>query len=159
MSSRYSQFFNCIKDLIHTPTVRSMGQIPQHVNVNCLDHSIYVSYISFLISRFFRLDYVASARGALLHDLFLYDWRIEEDYKKKHLFSHPSAALNNATKAFELTEIEKDIIKKHMWPLTLTPPRYMESFVVGCADKFCALMEMLFVYKAMNMGDKLKSNA
>lgn len=115
MSNKYSQFFSCIRDLMNTPTVNSMKEIPQHINVNCLDHSIYVSYISFLLSRFLRLDYVACARGALLHDLFLYDWRTEVIYKKKHLISHPSAALKNATAAFELTEKEKDIIEKHMW--------------------------------------------
>lgn len=52
--------------------------------------------------------------------------------------------------------MEKDIIAKHMWPVTLKAPKYIESFLVGCADKFCALMEMLFIYTAINIGSKLE---
>lgn len=154
--NNYVQFHDCVKDLINTPSVLSMSDIPQHVNVNCLDHSIYVSYISFLMCRFFKLDYVAGARGALLHDLFLYDWRVDNSHKKYHLFSHPEAALENASTLYELSEMEKDIIVKHMWPLTLKKPKYTESFLVGCADKFCALMEMLFIYKMMDISNKLE---
>jgi uncharacterized protein len=152
-----SQFYACIRDLIQSPVVQAMEEIPQHVNVNCLDHSIYVSYVSFLISRFFGLDFQASARGGLLHDLFLYDWRKEKNRKKYHLFSHPEAALDNATATFELCDKEKDIIKKHMWPLTFKLPKYKESFVVGCADKICALAEMLFIYRFMKIGRKLEA--
>ncbi len=150
-----SQFYNCIHDLIQKPSVLAMGDIPQHVNVSCLEHSIFVSYVSFRISRFLKLDYEASARGGLLHDLFLYDWRKTKTHKKYHLFSHPRAALENAMDICDLTDKEQDIIKKHMWPLTIRPPRYMESFVVGCADKLCALMEMLFIYRLMNIGRRL----
>lgn len=150
------QYLGCINDLIKTPCVCSMKNIPQHVNVNCLNHSIYVSYISFLISRSLGLDYVASARGGLLHDLFLYDWRKENKRKKTHLFSHPAVALNNASAMFDLTEKEKDIIATHMWPLTVKLPKYKESFIVSCADKFCALMELLFLYNIFKIDTKLE---
>lgn len=151
----YKQFHDCIKDLIQTPDVRAMSIIPQHANVNCLNHSIFVSYISFLMCRYFGLDYVAASRGALLHDLFLYDWREETSRRSFHLFSHPVAALENASALCELSDMEKDIIVKHMWPLTIKKPKYMESFLVGCADKLCALSEMLFIYRLMKIGEKL----
>lgn len=154
--NKQNQFLDCINDLIETPSVKAMSDIPQHVNVNCLDHSIYVSYISFLISRYLGLDYVASARGGLLHDLFLYDWRKENNRRKYHLFSHPSTALDNASAIFDLSEKEKDIIEKHMWPLTIRLPKYKESFVVSVADKFCALMEMLFIYRIFKVDTNLE---
>ena len=69
-----TEFYECIKDLLESPSIRSMNDIPHHADVSCLDHSIYVSYISFLLCRFFGLDYACAARGALLHDLYLYDW-------------------------------------------------------------------------------------
>ncbi|OQB11529.1 MAG: hypothetical protein BWY15_02450 [Firmicutes bacterium ADurb.Bin193] len=153
--NNHAQFYNCIHDLIQTPSVHAMSGISQHVNVNCLEHSIFVSYISFLICRFFGLDYVAASRGGLLHDLFLYDRRQEGSHKGCHLFSHPAAALENASLLFVLTDMEKDIIVKHMWPLTTKAPKYKESFLVSCADKFCALVEMLFIYKLMNIDRKL----
>ena len=36
-----------------------------------------------------------------------------------------------------------DIIVKHMWPLTVTLPKYRESYIVTLADKYCATSEML----------------
>ena len=48
-----------------------------------------------------RLDYVSATRGAMLHDLFLYDWRTPKKdrvNKKMHAFTHGEIALNNATK-------------------------------------------------------------
>lgn len=151
----YSRFYSCIHDLIQHSTVLEMEGIPHHINVNCLEHSVFVAYVSFRISLFLKLDFEASARGGLLHDLFLYDWKKTKTHKKYHLFSHPTTALDNAMGICDLTEIEKDIIQKHMWPLTIKPPRYMESFVVSLADKFCALIEMLFIYKLMNIRKRL----
>ena len=37
--------------------------------------------------------------------------------------------------------MEQDIILKHMFPLTLQPPRYLESLLVCLVDKGCALYE------------------
>jgi uncharacterized protein len=42
-----------------------------------------------------------------------------------------------------MNNIEKDIIEKHMWPLTLRLPRYKESYVVLMVDKYCAFSETL----------------
>ncbi len=33
-------------------------------------------------------------------------------------------------------------ILKHMWPLTIVPPKYKESYIVAGIDKYCALMEI-----------------
>ncbi|MEE1504614.1 MAG: hypothetical protein UGF89_10270, partial [Acutalibacteraceae bacterium] len=43
-----------------------------------------------------------------------------------------------------LNKKEEDIIKKHMWPLTVIPPKYLESFVVTSMDKYCATIEMIY---------------
>ena len=152
-------FEAAVKDLLASPSVQAMKQVSQHVDVNCFDHSVYVAYVSFLISRRFGLDSVAAARGGLLHDLFLYDWRTDA-HDGMHLFSHPQAALRNAEQNWELTDKEKDIILKHMWPVTpLKVPRYRESFVVNGADKLCALCEMLHIYHWLDMREKLKPAA
>ena len=64
------EFYDCIRDLIHTPQVQSMGQIAQHTGeVSRLEHSLYVSYVGFLLCDFFGLDQRAAARGGLLHDM------------------------------------------------------------------------------------------
>ena len=40
---------------------------------------------------------------------------------------------------------ERDVIAKHMFPLTLRPPRFRESWIVCLADKWCPLEETLAV--------------
>ena len=150
------EFIECIGDLISSPRVLEMGKVPQHVDVSCLNHCIFVAYISFLVCRKFRWDFTAAARGGLLHDLFLYDWRVKGTHEGLHGFSHPAAALRNASELCELSAREKDIILKHMWPLTLRKvPRYRESFVVSGADKACALMEIFHIYHAMKVDARL----
>lgn len=139
----YVEYKKCISYMIQNEIVRSMEQFKQHGGISCLEHSINVSYNSYFICRHLGLDYQSAARGGLLHDLFLYDWHTTKQEKGLHGFSHPYIALENATKIFVLNEIEIDIIKKHMWPLTIVLPKYKESLVVMLVDKYCALMEMM----------------
>ena len=42
-----------------------------------------------------------------------------------------------------LTDRQRDIIGKHMWPLTLRPPACREAWIVTMADKYCSLMETI----------------
>jgi uncharacterized protein len=143
-TARFERYLKLIDDLIDNETVCEMKEFIHHKNVNCFEHSLHVSYYSYLVCRFLQLDYVSAARGGLLHDLFLYDWRVERLSAGAHAFQHPLIALENANKTFTLNRVEQDIIKKHMWPVTPALPRYFESFVVGCVDKFCACKEVLF---------------
>lgn len=88
-------------------------------------------------------------RGALLHDYFLYDWHDREYMrgKKLHGYAHADTALKNATRDYELTERQKDIIRSHMWPLNLTKlPRCREAWIVTMADKYCSTMETLKIH-------------
>ena len=136
------EYANCVRDLISDNLVRSMKDFMQHRDSNCLDHSLYVSYNSYLICKWLGFDYRSAARGGLLHDFYLYDWHSQKPYKGLHGFMHPRIALQNANKQFYLNTREKDIILKHMWPLTVAAPKYRETFIVLCIDKYCACMEI-----------------
>ena len=141
----YEEFEKCVENMIYSEPVLKMGGFVHHNSTTCMDHSIYVAYTSFRISKKLGLDYISTARGAMLHDLFLYNWRENKrklGRKGMHGFTHPKAALSNASKYFDINKIEKDIIVKHMWPLTIVPPRYAESFIVCLADKYCAMVEL-----------------
>lgn len=134
-------YIEIVRDLVDNNKVLSMDDFFQHGNVTCLEHSLSVSYKSYRLCKKFGLDYISAARGGLLHDFFLYDWRIRGDRKRFHGFHHPYTALRNADKLFALNKIEKDIIKKHMWPLATKPPKYAESIIVAIVDKYCATIE------------------
>ena len=56
---------------------------------------------------------------------------------------HPAIALNNALKYYDLNEIQKDIIVKHMFPVTKSFPSYKESWLVTLVDKTVSAYEML----------------
>ena len=138
-----SEYRLCIKDLLDSKTVKSMKEFKHHQSTTCFTHCMKVSYNSYVIAKKLGIDYVACARGGLLHDLFLYDWKIDDPSRKGlHGFTHPKTALQNASLVCDLSRKEKDIIIKHMWPLTLSFPKYWESYVVTFVDKACALKEV-----------------
>ncbi|MFQ9151359.1 MAG: hypothetical protein ACLR6B_07310 [Blautia sp.] len=51
--------------------------------------------------------------------------------------------MKNAEEIFDLSVVEKDIIKRHMFPLTPVPPAYRESYLVCLADKICSSYETI----------------
>lgn len=80
-------------------------------------------------------------RGALLHDFFMYDWHDPGNLRLLHGFTHAREALSTAQKQFELNDIERDVIRKHMFPLNIALPRYRETVIVTIADKVSAVLE------------------
>lgn len=115
----------------------------QHGAVTVFAHSFAVACLCLYLARILRLrvDRRALVRGALLHDYFLYDWHVPDPSHRLHGFSHPRRALENASRDFDLGPVERDAIARHMFPLTLKPPKYRESALVCAADKLCALCE------------------
>lgn len=149
------EFERIIADLLDDPDVQKMKDLPQHTKTcNCFDHSVYVAYLSFLFCRRFGLNHVSAARAGLLHDFSLCNWD-EEDAGLERLWNHPKLALKNAEERYELTPMEKDIIVKHMWPLTPELPRHKEAFVVSMADKIAATLEFCRLYRVFGVKRKL----
>jgi uncharacterized protein len=152
LNKKEKQYFtDCTAELLKSDEVQLMSTFIQHANVSCLEHSISVAYYSYMVCQKLNLhvDCRSIIRGALLHDFFLYDWHLKSDRKGLHGFTHPKTALENAEEFFVLNDMEKDIIVKHMWPLTLTPPKYKEALIVCLSDKFCSAIETLRIYPAI----------
>lgn len=144
-----AEFKEIIKDIAHNPNVTALKERIQHKSKSRYYHCLCVSYYTYYLCKKLGLNYVSAARGAMLHDFYYYDWRDKkvEGQKKLHAFRHPRIALNNAEELFELNNIEKDIIIKHMWPLTVILPSYKESYIVTLVDKYCATNEILKNFK------------
>ncbi len=138
-------------DILQSGNFRSTRRYIQHGNVTVNSHCMNVAKYSIILSE--KLHIPCSQRdlirGALLHDYFLYDWHSREHVPlyKLHGFYHPGIALRNASKEYNLSPKEKDIIKKHMWPLTIVPPACREAWIVTSADKWCSLMETMHIHK------------
>lgn len=127
------------------PKVRQMRSYIQHHKVDCYEHSIFVTFYAFYFARKWHLNVNLESviKGAMLHDFFLYDWHHKGDRKGLHGLTHPKVSLSNAEKIVSLSPLERDIIGKHMFPLTPVPPKYKESWLVTMVDKYCSFLETI----------------
>jgi len=153
-SSESKEYFEFVKDLLDDEVVSQMKNFTHHYSTTRYQHCINVSYYNYLVCRKLGLNSRSAARAGMLHDLFLYDWR--EVPKKRgdlpHGMKHPKVALENAQQYFELGKREKDMIERHMWPLTVKFPKYAESYVIVVIDKYTAMLEL-----GTHCGRKLRS--
>ena len=118
----------------------------QHGNVTVYAHCLRVACLACTLAGWLhlRVDEDALIRGALLHDYFLYDWHDPDNGHRWHGFTHPATALQNALQDWDLSDVEQDIIARHMFPLTPVPPACREAWLVCLADKLCAAGETCF---------------
>lgn len=152
--SLHKEIVKNASDILQSENFTNTKYHIQHGNMTVNSHCINVAKYSLAISK--KLEKIGIkcsnaelVRGALLHDYFLYDWHDKNHVQpyKLHGFYHPGIALKNAQKEYTLTSREKDIIRKHMWPLTCIPPVYKEAWIVTAADKWCSLMETMHLHK------------
>ena len=136
------EFLKIIEPLLNDPLVSALEKYRHHYQKNRLEHCLDVAWLSYRIARKFNLDARMVARGALLHDLFHYDWLREGP--RWHGFRHPRISLENARKVITLTKKEEDIILRHMWPMTVIPPLYPEAWIVSATDKYYCTKDYLF---------------
>lgn len=143
-------YMDIISDLLEQKAVKKLEDFSQHHNGTRLEHSLRVSYDSYRVAKRLNLDSRSTARAALLHDLFYYDWRVTKFNTGTHSYVHPRMALRNAERLTDLNDKEVDIIIKHMWGATKSRPKYLESLLVSLVDNFASVKEYL---------DHLKNNA
>lgn len=136
------------KDIILSPEAQVLKTFVQHGETTVFEHCLSVAKFSLLMAHFLErtlkieIDKDSLVRGALLHDYFLYDWHDKTvPGRRVHGFTHPGTAMRNAERDFGLNDLERDIISKHMFPVTPFPPMHRESIIVNLADKWCALCE------------------
>ena len=156
MYERHKKIHELLKkhasDILDSDNFNSTKQHLQHGTMTVHKHCMDVARYSLLLNN--RLGLKCNKhdliRGALLHDYFLYDWHDKEylsQRKRLHGFWHPGIALKNAEEEYELNDRQREIIKKHMWPLSVVPPTCREAWVVTAADKYCSLMETIGIHK------------
>ncbi len=156
------EYGEMVGDILANEEFLRLREFPHH-NSSIYQHAVSVSYLAYKVCRQLKLDYRSAARGGLLHDFFLYDWRNHDEpdlpKEKYHGIEHPKIALENSLRHFVLNDIERDIIVKHMWPLTPFPPRYRESYVVTFVDKYLASKEYLMDFAKKRAGKKSSKKA
>lgn len=137
------EYIKITKNILEHEEVLKMSNVKHH-DSNRLNHSLKVSYYSYKIAKALHLNYVEVARGGLLHDFFLErttNYNKIKDKVKLYTFSHPKKAVENAKRYFEISEIEEDIIRAHMFPIDIKIPKYAESWIVSSVDKAISFYE------------------
>lgn len=138
------EFFSLISDLYFTEEIQGQAQYIQHADINRLQHMTSVAYMSYVRAKEEGCDYKSVARAGILHDLVYYDWHVAGDGSHRlHGYRHPRFALKNAKVLCELSPLEEGIIIRHMWPLTVIPPKSKEGMILSIVDKYCATHEII----------------
>lgn len=138
------EFQNIIEPISSNEKYCKLKNIKHH-GITRYEHSVRVAYCSYKITKILNLDYNETTQAALLHDFFL-DEVMEKNPIAK-LRQHPSYAVKNANEIIDLSDKQIDIIKTHMFPITFTPPKYMESWIVDIVDDISAIAEQSRVIK------------
>ena len=148
-----SEYKDTMTELLTHEKLKSLNNFSQHYKCTRLQHSIDVSYYSFYIAKLLKLDYISTAKAGLLHDLYYHE---KTDFKEnvKMLRHHPKEALKNAMEICDLNDMERDIIKRHMWLITLRQPKYKEGYIVTFVDKYCAAKEIFSSIFSRNFSGK-----
>ena len=118
-----------------------------HHQDSVYEHSLRVAWVSYCmakkIQKYRSINMQNVVISALLHDFYTTPWR---EYKtpilwKKHGFVHGKIASENAYQIFPnlMNEKIENSIERHMFPLTIIPPKYLEGWIVSMADKYVSL--------------------
>ncbi len=142
------EFYNEVSHVISHPLVQKMkGQRQHNDGMDRYSHSLCVAYISYKISKKLGLNATSCAIAGLLHDTGIEN--CDKDVKEKLIsfFTHAKKSQQIASDHFELSNLEKNIIKSHMWPTNIISlPLYTEAVIVNMVDKYCAILEFMGMY-------------
>lgn len=156
MNIELLDFMREYKYILRSKNYQSQKKYLQHGLINLYRHLINVGYNSYLYAKKrkrYRLNEMVI--GALLHDYYLYDWHNKYAHKRLHGFHHPKTAVKNSIRDFNIGKLEQDIIRNHMWPITLFHfPKSKEAFVVDIIDKLCAHYEFKLTRKIKRLKKK-----
>lgn len=139
-------FINVIDEYLNNENFQKTKYIEQH-GVTRYEHCLRVSYYSYVVTKFLKLDYEETAIGGLLHDFFLNSSKKSCKKKLKYFFTHPKLALDMANVEFDLSDKQLDMIKAHMFPVSFFIPKYLESWIVSLVDKCVASYEFSLKFK------------
>lgn len=118
-----------------------------HHQDSVYDHSLRVAWYSYKIAKFIqkyrKVNIQNVVIGALLHDFYLQPWRENKNpiLWKKHGFTHGKIASINSYQFFPnlMNGRIENSISRHMFPLTIVPPKYIEGWIITTADKYVSL--------------------
>lgn len=139
------EYYHIVKKILVSAEFQKRKTYLHHENCSVYDHSLTVSILSYRWAKKLHFDYKSAAIGGLLHDFYDKPWQTKKTIKtkflKRHGFVHAKAALHNSYLYFPemMNPKIENIIKRHMFPLNICPPKYKEAWLVTIIDKYVSL--------------------
>ncbi len=150
----FNEWYKLVEPILLSDEFQRRKLFLHHEN-SVWEHSIIVSFKSFLVAKFYNLNVYDATIAGLLHDFYPQAWQFNQKlydlnpayfqrYFKKHKsikewhgLVHGKEAAINAQKFFPemVNKCILDSIKYHMFPLTVIPPHYIEGWIVTSMDK------------------------
>ena len=96
----------------------------------------------FLKRRGIEVSEEAVVQACLLHDIGMTDDDVADCPSFMKAYRHPRRGENIARKEYLVNEITCNSIRRHMWPICIIPPKFLEGWVVVAADKCCSIWEI-----------------
>ena len=122
----------------------------QHKNTSTYKHARNVAYSSLILAKKLekrynlKFNYDELVEAAYLHDFCLYDWHTKDKRHRLHGFRHPKIAADTAKNICGINKAEQEMIRTHMWPLTITKvPKSKEALLISVVDKAQAIKEII----------------
>ena len=138
------EYIYLVSSILENDEFKKRLDYHHHENRSVYTHCLMVSMKSYKIAKKLHMDYRSAAIGGLLHDFYYEDCQANKKkvkFFKMHGFVHAREALNNSKKFFPELINDKvgDIIVKHMFPLNILPPKYVEGWIVTFVDKYVSM--------------------
>lgn len=143
--SKNQEFQEIVKDILNNEEFQKLD-FELHHGISRYEHSLRVAKTTYKMAKKFHWNYTDVTRAALLHDFF-FDSQLATYNNAQTWCKHPEFALENASKYFELDQVQKNAIVSHMFPSCKVMPKYKESWLITCVDKGVSFYEM-YRYKA-----------
>ncbi len=156
-----SNHYKIIKEIIESDEFQKRKEYRHHGEISVFEHSLSVSICSYniacKINSIFRREIVNKknmAIAGILHDFYYNDYTKVKEKKslfKKHGFVHAREALENSKKFFPnyMNEHIENTILRHMFPLNITPPKYIEGWIIVFVDKIVSLEVFPYLIKKL----------
>ena len=173
----FDEWFMLVEDILMNDEFQKRKLFMHHHNLSVWDHSILVSFNAFIVASYINADKRVCAIAGLLHDFYEQAWLdskeireldggkyamnldIKKPFIKSHGFTHAKSAAENYVKFFPELEDKRitNCIKRHMFPLNIVPPRYLEGYIITAVDKVNSCRELPSItFMANKVGKKVK---
>lgn len=163
----FEDWFFIVEDILANKEFQ-VRKLFKHHTKSVWNHSIEVSFKSYKLANKIFADERICAIAGLLHDFYPYAWQYSDELKqydskylenlnkklplfKKHGFSHAKEASKNYLKFFNEYKNKRiyNSILRHMFPLNIIPPRYLEGWIITIVDKVTSIRDTRYIISVL----------